>query len=191
MNYEKLLDIIILNIIPRTIINVAKGNKIFGAAILNRDDLSIATIGLNNEIYNPLLHGEISTINNFFNLNKRNDSKDYIFLTTHEPCSLCLSAITWSGFDNFYYFFPYSDTKNKFSIPHDLKIMYEIFNIKQGNYNSSNFYWQSFSIINEIFNLPIDLKKRLKLKINKIFKEYEYLSIKYQENKDLNKIPLK
>ena len=69
--------------------------------------------------------------------------------------------------------------------------MYEIFNIKQGNYNSSNFYWQSFSIINEIFNLPIDLKKRLKLKINKIFKEYEYLSIKYQENKDLNKIPLK
>ena len=89
MNYEKLLDIIILNIIPRTIINVAKGNKIFGAAILNRDDLSIATIGLNNEIYNPLLHGEISTINNFFNLNKRNDSK-IISFSLHMNLAHCV-----------------------------------------------------------------------------------------------------
>ena len=35
------------------------------------------------------------------------------FLSSHEPCSLCLSAITFSGFDNFYYLFPYESTSMK------------------------------------------------------------------------------
>ena len=33
------------------------------------------------------------------------------------------AAITWSGFDNFYYLFSYTDTKDAFNIPHDLKIL--------------------------------------------------------------------
>ena len=190
LNYNRILDILILKIIPQTFKNVEKGNKIFGGAILDKKDLSIITIGLNDEITNPLLHGEISTINNFFDINNNLDPKNYIFLTTHEPCSLCLSAITWAGFNNFYYFFSYLDTKDKFSIPHDLKIMSEVFKIDQGKYTVHNSFWKSFSIKDEVSKLSIERKEKLQSKIDKINKEYEILSFKYQQNKDQNKIPL-
>ena len=44
------------------------------------------------------------------------------------------SAITFSGFDNFYYLFPYTATNDEFNIPHDLNILKEVFNISDGNY---------------------------------------------------------
>ena len=57
-----------------------------------------------------------------------------LFLSTHEPCSLCLSAITWAGFDNFHYLFGYVDTRDAFNIPHDLRILSEVFRIENGDY---------------------------------------------------------
>ena len=190
--YNILVSKILDEIIPSTKKAIDKGNKIFGAAILNKKDFSTIIIGTNNEIINPMFHGEISTIYNFYqkkldNLYKPNDC---IFLSTHEPCSLCLSAITWCGFDNFYYFFPYSDTKDKFNIPHDINIMKEVFNLDNGQYNKKNSYWKSYSIIDEIEKLEIHQKKILKEKINKIYEEYEILSEKYQKMKNSNKIPL-
>ena len=136
------------------------------------------------------MHGEVKTINNFFDLNEKINPKDCIFLSSHEPCSLCLSAITWSGFDNFYYFFPYKDTKNKFSIPHDLNIMSQVFKLENGAYNNQNSYWQGYSIINEISNLSKDTKNKLNFKIDYINQEYEKLSDKYIKNRNKNKIPL-
>ena len=38
------------------------GNKIFGAAIINKDDYSLVTAGSNNETENPIWHGEIYTL---------------------------------------------------------------------------------------------------------------------------------
>ena len=190
MDYKRLLDVILIDILPKSFSNVNKGNKIFGGAILDKQNLSLITIGLNNEIINPILHGEISTINNFFKKKINIKPENCIFLSTHEPCSLCLSAITWSGFTNFYYFFPYLDTKNKFSIPHDLKILSEVFKLKEGKYNVRNSYWHSFSIINEINKLPIDNKEKFQSKIDQIYQKYKILSLKYQQKKSQNKIPL-
>jgi hypothetical protein len=42
-------------IIPLTAIGVAGGNKVFGAAILRKDDLSIVIAATNQETQSPLL----------------------------------------------------------------------------------------------------------------------------------------
>ena len=185
--FNKILDIFIDDLIPLTKISINKGNKIFGAIIVKKSDLSVVCFGVNQETKNPLYHGEISALFNLYDT-QNNNTKDYYFISSHQPCSLCLSAITWSGFDNFYYFFPYEDTKENFNIPHDLKILEEVFKIKQGNYQKNNQYWQSFSIIDEIKRLY--LKNELSEKISKIKEEYQKMSKIYQESKINNNIPL-
>jgi hypothetical protein len=42
-------------IIPLTAIGVASGNKVFGAAILRKDDLSLVVAATNQETSSPLL----------------------------------------------------------------------------------------------------------------------------------------
>jgi len=188
--YNTILDIFLNNLIPDSKLSVAKGNKIFGSFVINRKDLSLIVTGTNNEMENPLFHGEISTIINFFKLSNLNP-KDYLFISSHEPCSLCLSAITWSGFDNFYYFFPYEVTKSSFNIPHDLNILKEVFNIDEGEYCKDNEYWKSFSIIDQIKENEDPKNHNLIEKIDKIKLLYEELSIEYQKTKISNNIPLK
>ena len=190
MNYNLLLDIFIDTLIPETEIAVQKGNKIFGAFIIKKSDLSIVITGTNNEITNPLYHGEISTLFNFFKI-KNLKPTDYYFISSHEPCSLCLSAITWSGFDNFYYFFEHNDTKSSFHIPHDLNILQEVFNIQGGEYNKVNGYWKSFSIIDQIKENENSNRHNLIKKIDKIKQLYADLSTQYQDAKISNNIPLK
>ena len=191
INYDLILDVFINSLIPLTKKSVENGNKIFGAAIIKKSDYSVEIIGTNNENINPIFHGEISTINNFFNKKDIESPNKYLFISSHEPCSLCLSAITWSGFDNFLYFFPYEDTKNKFNIPHDLNILKEVFNINEGKYNVRNSYWKSYSILKEIDKISGKDKLKILKKVDFITKNYDEFSKIYQNLKDNNKIPLK
>ena len=190
---DKFLDVFNNDILPLTSKGVDSGNKIFGAAIIKKDDYSLVVAGSNNETENPLWHGETHTLKNFYEINKetRPDEKNCIFLSSHEPCSLCLSAITFSGFDNFYYLFPYESTSEEFSIPHDLNILKEVFNINDGNYIKNNSYWKSYSINSLINKLEDSKKKKFKDSFNKIKKNYIDLSNKYQTSKENNSIPLK
>ena len=187
---DKFLDVFNNDILPLTSKGVDSGNKIFGAAIIKKDDYSLVVAGSNNETENPLWHGETHTLKKFYEINKetRPDEKNCIFLSSHEPCSLCLSAITFSGFDNFYYLFPYESTSEEFSIPHDLNILKEVFNIDDGNYIKNNSYWKSYSINSLINKLEDSKKKKFKdsfIKfVNRIFRKI------YMNNK-VNKINLK
>ena len=189
---EKLLNIFLKEVLPLTEKGVIKGSKIFGAAIIKKNDLSVVIAETNNEIENPLWHGEIHTLKKFYELDRniRPNERDCIFLSSHEPCSMCLSAITFSGFDNFYFLFPYTDTNDKFNIPHDLNILKEVFKIKDGEYNKENSYWKSQNINLLIENLPPLEKKKILNQLNEIKKIYQTLSNQYQENKDGNSIPL-
>ena len=103
---------------------------------------------------------------------------------------MCLSAITFSGFDNFYYLFPYTATNDDFKIPHDLNILKEVFKINDGEYNKENSYWKSQNINLLIENLPSSEKEKILSKLGEIKKKYQILSNQYQENKNGNSIPL-
>ena len=189
----RLFDVIEHDIVPRTAEGVARGNKLFGAAILRKDDLSVVVAETNNEIENPLWHGEMHALKRFYELPKadRPDTKDCVFVSTHEPCSLCLSAITWAGFDNFHYLFSHEDSRDSFAIPHDLKILKEVFRLDPGGYNAENAYWKSFSLRRLADNLPQgDERARLQARLEALSRRYDELSEIYQASKHGNDIPL-
>ena len=190
---HKFSDIFKNNILPLTAKGVDIGNKIFGAAILNKNDYSLIVAETNNETENPIWHGEIHTLKKFYELDTkiRPSEKNCIFLSSHEPCSLCLSAITFSGFNNFYYLFPYESTSNKFNIPHDLNILKEVFNIEDGKYIKENSYWKSYNINTLIDELKSNDKNKLTVSFNEIKEKYIDLSKKYQSSKEKSSIPLK
>jgi len=189
---ERLFDVIEYDIVPKTAEGVTKGNKLFGAALLAKDDRSLILAETNNELENPLWHGEMHCLKRFYEMPKatRADTKDLIFLSTHEPCSLCLSAITWAGFDNFYYLFSHEDSRDSFAIPHDLKILKEVFTLEPGGYNAENAYWKSFSLRKLVRELPEADRKRLEERVATISKRYDEMSETYQESKADNDIPL-
>lgn len=189
---DRLLDVIEHDIVPKTEDGVADGNKLFGAAILRKSDRSLVLAETNNETENPLWHGEVHCLKRFYEMPKaeRVDTKDAIFLATHEPCSLCLSAITWTGFDNFYYLFSHEDSRDSFAIPHDLKILKEVFTLEPGGYNAENAYWKSYSLRRLVRELPEAERNRLETRIKTISDKYDALSADYQDGKADNDIPL-
>lgn len=189
---SRLLDVIEFDIVPLTDEGVTIGNKLFGAAIVRKSDLSLVLAETNNELENPLWHGEIHALKRFYEMpaNERPDPKDCIFIATHEPCSLCLSAITWTGYDNFYYLFSHEDSRDSFAIPHDLKILKEVFTLEPGGYNAKNAYWDSFSIRKLVGELAEPSSSALKSRIVAIAAKYDQMSASYQVSKADNDIPL-
>ncbi len=184
-----LLDVMERDVLPMTERGVAAGNKVFGAAILRKSDMSVVIAGTNSETDNPLLHGEINTLNQFYELTDRPPTRDLLFLSTHEPCPLCLSAITWAGFDNFYYFFTYEDSRDAFAIPHDLRILKELFDVDDGGYRRSNAFWTCYSIRDLVESEPEPLRTQLREQDLRIRYVYTTLSEQYQESKGDNDIP--
>ncbi|UJQ94377.1 nucleoside deaminase [Mariluticola halotolerans] len=189
---DRLLDAIEHDIAPMTRQEVTRGNKIFGAAILLKSDLSLVIAETNNEVENPLWHGEMHAIKKLYERDRKTlpDPKDCIFLATHEPCSLCLSAITWGGYDNFYYLFSHEDSRDSFAIPHDLKILKEVFTLDPGGYNTENAYWHSHDIVQMIASLDRGNRERLVARVDDISALYNDLSAAYQAQKGHAGIPL-
>ncbi|KAA3509871.1 nucleoside deaminase [Agrobacterium rosae] len=187
---SRLLHVIENDILPLTTRGVSLGNKVFGAAILRKSDLSLVIAETNNELENPLWHGEVHTLKGFHELGEKPDTKDLIFLSTHEPCTMCMSAITWAGFDNFYSFFSHEDSRDAFAIPHDLKILKEVFGLEPGGYRRSNAFWNSYFISDLVENEDAPLKTELKEQTARIKAAYDALSVNYQSSKAENNIPL-
>ena len=198
----RLLDVIESEIAPKTRKGVTRGNKLFGAAILRKSDLSVVIAETNNETENPLWHGEMHAIKRFYELpaDQRPDPRDCIFLTTHEPCSLCLSGITWSGFDNFYYLFSYEDSRDSFAIPYDIAILKAVYQVPDPDrtsvpadrplYNRKNQYFESHAIVGMIAGLDRTHKEDLLARLDTLTGLYADLSAIYQADKGKRGIPL-
>ena len=189
---DRLLEVVERDILPKTRAGVAAGNKIFGAAILRKSDLSLVVAESNNEIENPLWHGEVHALKAFYDLPRgaRPATRDCLFLATHEPCSLCLSAIPWSGFDNFYHLFSHEDSRDAFAIPHDLRILKEVFRLEPGGYARSNAYWTARSLAELIAGCDESTRAGFGRRIEALTQCYAELSRSYQEHKAAGDIPL-
>ncbi len=81
----RLLNVMEHDILPMTERGVAAGNKVFGAAILRKSDLSLVVAETNNELENPLWHGEVHTLKRFYELGRE---------ACHEGPDLSLDART-------------------------------------------------------------------------------------------------
>jgi tRNA(Arg) A34 adenosine deaminase TadA len=196
-----LLSTIEDRVIPLTRQGVSSGSKLFGAAIVSRVDLTPYTLATNNERISPLLHGEINCIQKFFTVDypepsiRPNPAKDCIFLATHEPCSLCLSGITWAGFNEFYYLFTYEDSRDLFGIPYDIDILQEVFRVKgEGEsveeverkplYNRRNKFFTAKSFADVVGEVEDeDTRRRLTREIERVKGLYNGLSETYQVGK--------
>lgn len=189
---DRLLATIETDIVPLTRAAVRGGDKVFGAAILRKADLALVVAGTNHETANPLWHGEVHTLKLLYELapERRPAPADCIFLATHEPCSMCLSAITWAGYDNFHYLFSHADSRDSFGIPHDLRILKEVFTLEPGGYNARNRYWTAHDIVAEIGRLPAPEQGRLAARVEALKETYAGLSDTYQRGKGGNEIPL-
>ncbi|MEO6013202.1 MAG: nucleoside deaminase [Devosia sp.] len=199
---SRLMDVIETDIAPKTRNGVQRGNKLFGAAILRRSDLSVIVAETNNETENPLWHGEMHAIKRFYELpaDQRPAPRDCLFLATHEPCSLCLSGITWSGFDNFYFLFSHQDSADSFAIPYDIQILKAVYAVPDPDrdaaspardlYNRTNPYFVSHDMSKMIAGLDRGNKERLTARVDDITALYADLSAIYQRDKGNKGIPL-
>ena len=188
----RLLDVIEDDIGPLTQEGVLRGDKIFGAAILHKADGSLVVAGSNEETNCPLWHGEIVAIRKFHEIprSQRPAARECLFLCTHEPCSLCLSAITWAGFDNFSYLFSYEDSRDAFAIPHDLRILEEVFDCPEGGYLPTNAYWNSQDIVELIEAASGPQRDALRERLASLRRLYGAMSETYQSSKGTSEIPL-
>ena len=202
---SQLLSTIEERIIPLTKQGVSSGSKLFGAAILSRADLTPYTLATNNERISPLLHGEINCIQQFCTVDfpdpstRPHPAKDCIFLATHEPCSLCLSGITWAGFNEFYYLFTYEDSRDLFGIPYDIDILQEVFRVKGEEeseesvqkrqlYNRKNKFFTAKSFADVVAEVDDEgMRARLLGEIERVKGLYNGLSETYQEGKKAGK----
>lgn len=196
-----LLSTITTHILPLTTAAISQGSKVFGASILSNTTLQPFTTSTNNERISPLLHGEVNCIQDFFTKDfpdpaARPDPRaDCIFLATHEPCSLCLSAIAWSGFKEVYFLFTHEDSRQRFAIPHDINILEEVFRVKaEGEseeqlkgrplYNRDNKFFRARSFADVAGDIGEETEReRMLAEIERVKNLYDGLNETYQQGK--------
>jgi len=182
---KRMLQVMEDEILPITKQGVTKGNKVFGASVLNKD-LSTVIVETNSETECPIFHGEVKCIVEWSKVtppSQRGPSaQESIFLSTHEPCCMCISSILWSGFTKVYYFFPYTVTAAQ-GIPHDINTMHELWGVT--TYRKRNKYLSTICIIDLVEELADDVAEKTELQatVQRLLEAYDKLSNQYHTEK--------
>jgi tRNA(Arg) A34 adenosine deaminase TadA len=182
---QRMLQVVEEDILPKTEQGVTDGNKVFGAAVLD-SDLKTVFAGTNSETTCPLFHGEVKVIYEWSQIIPAKErgpaAQSSIFLSTHEPCCMCISSIVWAGFPQVYYFFPYAVTSAQ-GIPHDINTMHELWGVN--SYRKQNRYCSTACIVDLIDQLEDGSpeKQELTATQNRLMVAYDELSAKYHSEK--------
>lgn len=158
----------------------------------------------NTEMTNPLLHGEVTAINAFYDVppDQRPPPEECLFIATHEPCCLCLSALAWGGFKTWCTLFDYTDSKESFGIPYDIEILQALFQVGPPSsasvadasalptarplYNRKNKMFEGVLLKNEISELG---DTELRDRVQHLHRVYDQLSDTYQRSKGALLLP--
>ena len=184
-------------LIPITRDSVAEGGAPFGAAILTQSSLEPVTVSINAWRESPLLHGETNCIREFFQNapETRPETESCIFFATHEPCSLCLSGIAWTGFPLVIYLYTYEDTRDLLGVSGDIEILEEIFRVRAPGdtdetlaarplYNKQNKFFSAKSMADLVDEIgDTEERERLKKEIEKVRAIYNDFSRMWCEKK--------
>jgi len=184
----KMLKVIKNDVIPLTEKGVCGGNKMFGAAILDKD-FNCLHPDTNAESLCPTFHAEVKCIVSWSEKTPAKDrgpiAQTSVFLATHEPCMMCVSSIVWGGWNKCWYLFGYQATSEQ-GIPHDINTMHELWGVN--SYRRQNKYLSCGSIMDAVGKLPeSDVKTECVILQEKLIKDYERLSTKYHTEKVNNK----
>ena len=171
---ENILTAIKDDLLPLTEKGVEEGNHVFGGMVLDAASLKTIVAGTNNRQGNPIFHGEIDTILRFFSMKDHPAPSECIFVASHDPCSMCISAIAWSGFKEIWVLFGYEDVAKDFEMPVDLMMYREIFGVDGAKDN--NLFFRKYSIKRESENEAN--ASILKEKIEELEKLYSSLEVK-------------
>jgi MYXO-CTERM domain-containing protein len=205
---DRVLSTIEEEILPQTKTQLAKGNKMFGAAVLDAFSGDTVVAATNLETACPIHHGEVVAIEAWSSLKKRPRASECLFVATHEPCCLCVSAIVlsradiqflglrdgveaprhrrdidptqvWSGFERCVFLFPYETTKRQ-GIPHDLDIMYELWRVER--YQRRNRYLATSGVSTLIAALPPSSERAdLEERVARLAAAYDALADSYKK----------
>lgn len=184
---KRMLQVIEEEIIPKTEQGVKIGNKVFGAAVLD-SELKLVHADTNEETTCPIFHGEVKLIFEWSKIipaaERGPAAQSSIFLSTHEPCCMCISSILWTGFQKVFFFFPYAITSSQ-GIPHDINTMHELWGVN--TYRKRNKY-VSTACIMDLIDLVEDeaAKSELKATQHRLMEAYDKLSNKYHTEKAEN-----
>ncbi len=69
----------------------------FGAVIVRASTGEAVAEGVNNSRANPVLHGEIASMNDYVARHGNKDWEQMVLYTTGEPCVMCMGALIWAG----------------------------------------------------------------------------------------------
>ncbi len=161
------------DLLPLTKKSVQHGNHVFGGLVLDAKTFETVIAGTNRRQDNPIFHGEIDTILRFFGIKNHPDPANCIFVASHDPCSMCISAIAWSGFKEIWVLFGYEDVAKDFEMPVDLMIYKEVFGVKGAKDN--NIFFKKYSIKHEA--KKSQNSKDLEVKIAEIEQMYSSLQV--------------
>eukprot|EP00775_Hariotina_reticulata_P007558 gene7558-7766_t len=172
---------------------VDKGNSPFGAAILanqpedgypllHADANKVQTAGT------PTAHGEISTINSYFSkypdASQRVPPSDTIFLSTHQPCSMCSSGLAFGGFRRVFYGFDFGMQVNGGEGAGDIldvTVIEEVFNTECGLINHTNGMYTIVPVRAMLLMQPCDANATIAVALKAAQARYAGIVEKYKQ----------